>query len=222
MTTTSAEPSISEHNEADMGLELTLIVAATSKMGIGLRGALLWEGLKKEMAYFKRVTQRVVGKGLGKVEGESKGNGEVTYRNTVIMGRKTWDSIPNKFRPLGGRRNFVVSRSLKVSEKEEGSDDGPVIVPSLDSAVELLGKDKGQRERGRIFVIGGAQIYKAAMERREAKRILLTRVKGEFECNTLFPADLGVEGEGNAGWVKKESEELRSGRGKGGVCFGGG
>jgi dihydrofolate reductase len=73
---------------------LTLIVAATRANGIGKGGTLPWR-LRKEMAYFARVTTHAP-------EGEA---------NAVIMGRNTWESIPPKFRPLRRRTNVVVSRN---------------------------------------------------------------------------------------------------------------
>jgi dihydrofolate reductase len=137
------------------------------------------------------------------------------------MGRKTWDSIPTKFRPLAGRRNIVISRSLDPSpfstdNPENVNSDGPFIVKNLQDAIDFLTtarKDNGNNgggegQGGRVFVIGGAQIYQAALERREAKRVLLTRVLGDFECDTFFP--VGLEGGESGGWVKKRSEELRA------------
>lgn len=61
----------------------------------------------------------------------------------------------------------------------------------------------------RVFVIGGAEIYKAALETKEAKRILLTRIKGQFECDAFFPIDLGEEGK-SEGWRRREKGELDS------------
>jgi dihydrofolate reductase len=109
------------------------------------------------------------------------------------MGRKTWDSIPSKFRPLKGRNNIVVSRSPTI--------DGKTSTSSLQGAIEEV---KGE---GRAFVIGGAQIYKAALERKETKRILLTRILSDFECDTFFPVVLGEDGQAE-GWVRRNKEEL--------------
>ncbi|KAH8770381.1 dihydrofolate reductase-like domain-containing protein [Hyaloscypha sp. PMI_1271] len=161
--------------------ELTLIVATTSKMGIGRGGTLPWTGLKKEMAYFARVTKRA-----------SPGS-----RNAVIMGRKTWESIPPKFRPLRDRTNVVITRATGLNA------DGGFLVGSVEGAVEAVAKTEAQR----AFIIGGAQIYKAALERKEAKRILLTRVLSDFECDTFFPVQLDETGK-TGGWERKSKEEL--------------
>ncbi|CAK7567480.1 MAG: hypothetical protein SEPTF4163_005445 [Sporothrix epigloea] len=167
-------------------LELTLVVAATARdMGIGANGGLPWTGLRKEMAYFARVTKR--------------GDG-----NAVIMGRKTWESIPPKFRPLRGRINVVISRSFAPGLPKDpagGPDVDPVKASSLEMALEYLRQRQAVKATetantntsgGRIFVIGGAQIYAAALGLAEARRVLLTRVNSDFSCDTFFPLALGA------------------------------
>lgn len=77
--------------------ELTLVVAATLTNGIGLKGGLPWR-MPREMAYFAKVTTSTAGAGRAK--------------NAVIMGRKSWESIPQKFRPLKDRLNVVISRQI--------------------------------------------------------------------------------------------------------------
>ncbi|KAI2470407.1 dihydrofolate reductase-like domain-containing protein [Annulohypoxylon bovei var. microspora] len=180
--------------------ELTLIVAATRNMGIGLNGTLPWTGLKKEMAYFARVTKR---------SSPSSSPTSTTTTNAVIMGRKTWDSIPPKFRPLKGRLNIVVSRSHSASssssqQQEAQAVEGPVRVNSLDDALAYLKFASGT---GKAFVIGGAQIYDAALKLPAARRVLLTRIQSpEFECDTVFPLEL--DGKTTSGWVRRSKEEL--------------
>lgn len=175
-------------------------------MGIGKSGTLPWTGLKKEMAYFARVTKRA-GEGVSisflcycLVRSEELMRAQ--EQNTVIMGRKTWDSIPPRFRPLKGRTNVVITRDVDALEKNEGEK-----CTAVGSVEEAISKLQNGDKAGRAFVIGGAQIYKAALEMKEAKRVLLTRVLGEFECDTHFPVVLGGDGEGD-GWVRRSKEEL--------------
>jgi dihydrofolate reductase len=86
---------------------LTAIVAATLNNGIGKGGSLPWR-IPSEMKYFAKGVSNLLSyrKGLELTRAVTTGNGN----NAVIMGRKTWDSIPVKFRPLKDRENIVISR----------------------------------------------------------------------------------------------------------------
>lgn len=123
------------------------------------------------------------------------------------MGRKTWDSIPPKFRPLKNRLNIVISRSSPGPAQDTPDPDAqPVRAGSLEEALEYLrGRPPGTL--GRVFVIGGAQIYDAALRLPQAMRLLITRILTDFECDTFFP--LGVDERGAAeGWVVRTKGEL--------------
>ena len=111
------------------------------------------------------------------------------------MGRKTWDSIPARFRPLAQRENIVVTHN----PAREGLE-GATVADSMETAIKL----SGNVDR-RIFVIGGAQIYKQAFSCKEAKRILFTRILNDYECDTWFPIMLN---ERTVGWQKKTKDEL--------------
>lgn len=199
-------------------LELTLVLAATRDMGIGLRGTLPWTGLKKEMAYFARITKRLPPSVSYNVIFIVYVNAtrlklvqvELPAMNAVIMGRKTWDSIPSKFRPLKGRLNIVISRSFPSPPTEPDSlETDSVKASSLEQAISYL-QSKPQGTLGRVFVIGGGQIYASALELKEARRVLLTKVMSDFECDTHFSLKLSDEAErdSDAAWVKKSKEEL--------------
>lgn len=73
----------------------SLVVASTQKGGIGLNGNLPWKKIPGDMAFFRKVTSTTT---------------DPTLQNAVIMGRKTWESIPSKFRPLPGRLNVILTR----------------------------------------------------------------------------------------------------------------
>lgn len=120
----------------------------------------------------------------------------------MIMGRRTWDSIPPRFRPLKDRTNVVITRG-DPKARAEGQ---KIVAGSLGEAVQSLGT-QSEDSHSRSFIIGGAQIYKASLESKDAKRILLTRVLDEFECDTFFPVTLGENGEAE-GWERKSKEEL--------------
>jgi dihydrofolate reductase len=97
----------------------------------------------------------------------------LTMGHPVIMGRRTWESIPERFRPLPGRRNVVVTHN------PEWSADGAERAASVEDALDLL------RDEERLFVIGGAQIYAAALP--YADELLLTEIEADIEGDTLFP-----------------------------------
>jgi len=146
--------------------EISLIAAACESLGIGFRGDLPWK-LRKEMAYFNRMTTYTK---------------NPDKQNAVIMGRKTWFSIPAKRRPLPKRINVVISREMK--EVPEGAD---YLANSIEEAVRLLTSPPTAEKVERLWVIGGSGIYKAAIESRMCHRIYLTRIMAKFDCDTFFP-----------------------------------
>lgn len=130
--------------------------------------------------------------------------------NAVIMGSKTWDSIPPKFRPLKGRLNIVISRSFPSPPSEPDSiGTDSIKASSLSQAISYL-ESKPQETLGRVFVVGGGQIYASALELKEARRVLLTKVMSDFECDTHFSLKLSDEGEreSDPAWLKKSKEEF--------------
>ncbi|KAK4546557.1 hypothetical protein LTR36_001774 [Oleoguttula mirabilis] len=192
-------------------LPLTLIVAATSKNGIGKNGALPWPMLKKEMAYFARVTKRVpMPTDTGSVQSDAwkQSNLEGARRNVVIMGRKTWDSIPPKFRPLKDRTNVVISSQDR--SRLDGVPDDVVVASDISAGLQSLEqrvKEGKALPVGRAFIIGGAGIYKAAMELPQTASVLLTRVRRDYECDTFFPENLG---NASSAWQQRSHEELKA------------
>ena len=130
-------------------MSIVSLVYAVSRNGvIGQGGGLPWH-IPSDLKHFKAVT-------LGK---------------PVIMGRKTWDSLPRK--PLPGRRNLVISRNAAYSAQ------GSEVLPSLEAA---LAATAGEAE---VCVIGGAEIFKAALPL--AHRIYLTRVLADVAGDTIMP-----------------------------------
>ncbi|KAL8796381.1 MAG: hypothetical protein Q9195_001288 [Heterodermia aff. obscurata] len=195
---------------------LTLIVATTPTLGIGLRGSLPWPPLKSDLAFFARVTKRPP-LPFSK-PGDHVSTPETKAINAVIMGRKTWDSIPSRFRPLKGRVNVVISRDESVREScssLEASDETKTMgAESISEAIQGLqgcfGSKDSQVRLGRVFVIGGASIYEQAMGMECCDRILWTRIRKEFECDVHFPGGGGLgEHEGRTEWQQKSREELR-------------
>lgn len=133
------------------------IIAAVARNGvIGRDGGLPWR-LKDDMALFKRTTAG----------------------RTVISGRKNYESIPERFRPLPGRTNIVVTGSPWTYDAR-----GASVVGSLDEAIAQA-RVNGEVE---AFIIGGGQVYREAMDRNLAQRLYLTRVDADPEGDVHFPS----------------------------------
>jgi dihydrofolate reductase len=97
----------------------------------------------------------------------------LTTGHPVVMGRRTWESIPDRFRPLPGRRNVVVTRN------PAWHDEGAERAGSLDEAMSLLAEEE------EVFVIGGAELYAAALPL--ADELLLTEIDLAVDGDTFFP-----------------------------------
>jgi dihydrofolate reductase len=97
----------------------------------------------------------------------------VTIGHPVVMGRRTWDSLPSRFRPLPGRRNVVVTRNLGWHA------DGAERAASLDDALRLLDSTE------RVFVIGGAELFEAALP--HADELVLTAIDLDVDGDVYFP-----------------------------------
>lgn len=118
----------------------------------------------------------------------------VTLGAPVIMGRATWKSFPPRFRPLPGRTNIVMSRSVPEAHRA----DGALWVPSLDAALEVALAEQPEK----VWIIGGGSIYEQALARTDLPGVAGGRVslvertlfEAEVEGDTLAPA-LGEEWE---------------------------
>lgn len=132
---------------------ITLVLAMAENGVIGKDGAIPWR-IADDMKRFKQLT---VGK-------------------TVVMGRKTWDSLPRK--PLVDRRNIVVTR------QPDWAADGAVRAASLEDALALA------EPGAEVMVIGGGEIYREALPR--ADRIELTQVRRAFDGDARFAFDRGA------------------------------
>jgi dihydrofolate reductase len=138
------------------------IVAAVARGGvIGQGNAIPWR-LPEDLARFRALTTG----------------------HPVVMGRRTWDSLPDRYRPLPGRRNLVVTRD------PDWHVEGAEPAGSLDEALRLV------EPAPRIFVIGGGELYAAALPL--ADELLLTEIEDDFEGDTLFPS-----------WPRSEFDEMK-------------
>ena len=145
-----------------------IIVAADSRQGIGKQGGLPWH-LTGDLKHFKQVTT------------ETQSRDAV---NMVLMGRKTWDSLPEKFKPLPGRVNGVISRNPGLVLPE-----AVLKAASLEKALLLAGQPSGKTIE-HVFVIGGAQIYQTALSHPLCRKIYWTQIHHDFQCDTFIDANL--------------------------------
>nr|AFM78648.1 hDHFR-yFcu fusion protein [Cloning vector pBART-SIL6]AFM78650.1 hDHFR-yFcu fusion protein [Cloning vector pBART]AFM78652.1 hDHFR-yFcu fusion protein [Cloning vector pBAT-SIL6]AFM78654.1 hDHFR-yFcu fusion protein [Cloning vector pBAT] len=146
---------------------LNCIVAVSQNMGIGKNGDLPWPPLRNEFRYFQRMTT------TSSVEGK---------QNLVIMGKKTWFSIPEKNRPLKGRINLVLSRELK--EPPQGAH---FLSRSLDDALKLTEQPELANKVDMVWIVGGSSVYKEAMNHPGHLKLFVTRIMQDFESDTFFP-----------------------------------
>lgn len=128
-----------------------VLIAGVARSGvIGRDNRLLWS-LPEDMKHFRAATMGC----------------------PVIMGRRTWDSLPERFRPLPGRRNLVLSRQAGFAAP------GAEVVPTLADALQAV------QDAPRAFVIGGEQIYRQALP--HADELLLTEINLEVDGDAHFP-----------------------------------
>lgn len=131
-----------------------LIVAKASNDVIGKDNDLIWH-LPADMRFFTQTTKGHI----------------------VVMGRRNWDSIPIKYRPLSERINVVISRNNNFQSPD------CISFKSLEDAVENFKNEKTKD----IFIIGGGQIYRDALEKNLVNEMLVTHINAEFEGDTWFP-----------------------------------
>jgi len=141
-------------------VRVALVAAVARGAVIGRDGTIPWR-LPEDVAFFK----------------------ELTTGHVVVMGRRTWESIPERFRPLPGRRNVVVTRN------PEWAAEGAERAGSVEDALALA---EGAE---RVFVIGGAEVYAAALP--QADDLVLTEIDLEVDGDTVFPE-----------WDRGEFEEV--------------
>lgn len=139
---------------------MNIVVAACKNGGIGFKNRLPWK-LSKEMKYFKELT-------IGE------------KNNAVVMGRKTWLSIPEKNRPLPKRENIVLTS--RTVQTRPWVDSEVSFINSLESIDHIYGKYAFDN----IWIIGGEKVYTEAIRSDMVDSIFYTEIQSEFECDTFF------------------------------------
>ncbi len=134
-------------------MRISMIAAVAENGVIGKDNDLVWH-LPDDMRFFK----------------------DTTKNHTVLMGRKNWESIPEKYRPLPQRKNMVISRNTDYSL--------PPDVELIQQMEEAIAKAKASNET-EFFIIGGGEIYRLGFP--FANRLLITEVKTHIEGDAFFP-----------------------------------
>jgi dihydrofolate reductase len=135
-------------------MQVSLIVAMDSNRGIGKNNDLMWH-LPADMNFFK----------------------ETTKNQIVVMGRKNYDSIPEKYRPLPNRLNVILTRNKDF--KAENC----LVFNSLNECLDYFRNDEDRK----VFIIGGGEIYKMALDSGCLNEMYITYVDGIFDADTFFP-----------------------------------
>ena len=143
-----------------------LVIACDGEGGIGKKNNLPWR-LPGDVKHFRTLTSTV---------SELQPAG---IFNAVIMGRKTWESLPQRFQPLPNRINVVLTRDRSYRVPA-----GALAAASLDEALEKLTSMPCHR----VFVIGGAAVLADAMKHERCGLLYLTEIAQVFDCDVFLPS----------------------------------
>jgi dihydrofolate reductase len=145
-------------------MEKIIIAAVAENNVIGKDGEIPWH-IPEDLQHFKKKTTG----------------------NTVVMGRKTFQSLPESFKPLPNRQNIVLTNS-----NFEPKNESVVLANSLNDAWQKAKNEK-------VFIIGGERVYKQTMK--EADKIILTEIEKRYDGDTYFPKFSKDD------WTKKEKDQ---------------
>ena len=156
---------------------ISAIVAVDNNWGIGYDGQLL-EHIPEDMKYFR----------------------ELTEGNIVVMGRKTWDSLPIK--PLPNRTNVIIT-SKETFFAQCGKGNPPTVYSNLNQ-IKLILNGKTYDQSKEVFIIGGGTIYEQLLP--YCDRVYATKIRQSYEnVDTYFPVDLDASPE----WQQVETSDIR-------------
>lgn len=151
------------------GRSIRVVVAALeSTGGIGLRQQIPWH-LPSDLKHFQVLTTASSGSAM---------------QHAVIMGRKTWESLPEKVRPLPNRYNVVLTRDASYRQDQQLPDTIGVAA-NFQEALNLV-QEQGDKV-DQVFVVGGGAVYVEALTYSGCYKVYFTRVKAQFECDAFFP-----------------------------------
>jgi dihydrofolate reductase len=222
----------------------SIVVAMDRNRGIGKDGGLPWPKLKGDMKFFRELTtcpdSAAVEKRWGlkpEESAETKTWDEVSAMlkfahklpeasggkwNVVAMGRKTWDSLPNEFKPLPGRINYGFSRRYLIGNRAYIGTNHPLAYDQVEmnhsnawreggdhSIEEVLLGLKDDDTIGRIYVIGGGEFYRSTMQHPACAHLYITEIDAEFPCDTFFPETPGFQPVLSSPWIEENGIRYR-------------
>ena len=174
---------------------LNIVVAVDSNNGIGKGEDIPWHSAE-DMKFFKELTT-----GLGKFAYKTSTSSVIT--NTVIMGRVTYESLPENFQPLPGRMNVVISTTM-----DQSVNPFMTVFPSVNDALITIGSRVKDGEK--IFIIGGQSIYNEILTKYLylVDNIYITKFKTNYDCDHFFDYDyvLSLKDQGYITLQEKMSE----------------
>lgn len=171
-----------------------IIVATDNKGGIGLNGSIPWH-LTEDLSHFRKITTQV------------ESDPYFEFINMVVMGRKTWESIPDKFKPLPKRLNVILTKDephkishyghdlVRVISNFEQIFEESIVNINVNINVNMNGINENKDSNdtrplkiNQIFIIGGASIYQQAITSPYCRFVYITEIYKDFKCDTFFPS----------------------------------
>lgn len=146
-------------------MKFSIILAVDEKNWIWKDNSLAWN-LSADMKYFKKITSDTT---------------DLVKMNAVVMWRKTWESIPSKYKPLPNRINCILSRSLKDSDDRK--DDFVLHYNDFDHCLDELSKKENVEE---VFLIWWGSLYNQFINHEDIDKIYITKVKWDYNCDVFF------------------------------------
>lgn len=148
-------------------MKINLILAVDEKNGIWKNWTIPWH-IKEDLEYFKKITTQ---------------NDDLAKLNALIMWRRTWDSIPSRFRPLSDRINCILTKTIHTNDTDSKIDDFVLYFNSLEKCMQELSTKDNLDE---IFIIWWASLYNELVNDKSVHKIYITKIKWDFACDTFF------------------------------------
>ncbi|CEG36173.1 thymidylate synthase [Plasmopara halstedii] len=147
-----------------------VVAALESTGGIGFLGKIPWH-LPSDLKFFRTLTTASL---------------DSSIQHAVIMGRKTWESLPDKVRPMPKRYNVILTRDTSYRQKQQ-IPDTVGIAATFQDALKLVQQQGDKVDQ--VFVVGGEALYAEALSYSGCSKVYFTRVKGQMECDAFFPLE---------------------------------